>query len=121
MKHKLGKYGLLTRSFSALARSGIDLSTCTVEELQQFPGIKSKTARFFILHSRRDQELAVIDTHILKELRRLGLTQLRTIPTGKNYIELERVFIEHLKTQSVTDFAAYDLDIWKRYTRNRES
>ena len=119
VKHKLGKYGLLTRSFSELARSGIDLSTCAVDELERFPGIKSKTARFFVLHSREGQELAVIDTHVLKELRRLGLTELRTAPSAKRYVELERVFIAHLKQNNVTDFAAYDLDIWKRYTKNK--
>ena len=120
MKHRLGKYALLTKSFSTLARSGIDLTTITVEELERFPGIKSKTARFFILHSRPQEELAVIDTHVLKELRRLGLTGIRTIPTGKKYMELERAFITHLKAQSVTDFAAYDLAIWKRYTKNKK-
>ncbi len=118
-KHKIGKYNLLTKSFSQLAHSGIDLQTCSVEDLQQFPGIKSKTARFFVLHSRPHQELAVIDTHVLKELRRLGFTQLRSTPSEKRYAELEKVFVAHLKKNSVTDFAAYDLDIWKKYTKNK--
>jgi hypothetical protein len=119
MKHKLGKYTLLTRSFSQLALSGINLQTCSIEELQKFPGIKSKTSRFFVLHSRPNQELAVIDTHVLKELRRLGFTELRYTPTEKKYAELEKIFIKHLKENSICDFAAYDLNIWKTYTKNK--
>jgi len=117
---RIGKYSLLSRAFTALAHSSIDLRTCTIEELVQFPGIGHKTARLFILHSRRDQEYAVIDTHLLKEMRLLKLTTLRSTPTHKKYVELERRLIAHLKKEGITDFAQYDLVTWKKYSKNSQ-
>lgn len=116
---KIGKYSLLEKSFSQLAHSGIDLAVCTVEELEVFPGIGAKTARLFVLHSRKSQEYAVIDTHMLKEMRSLGMTKLKTTPTGKKYAELEARLIAHLKKNGIKDFAKYDLGIWKKYALRR--
>jgi len=114
---RIGKYSLLCASFSELAHSAINLKTCTVEELVKFPGIGHKTARLFILHSRRRQEIAVIDTHLLKEMRHLKLTNLRATPTDKKYFELEKKLIAHLKKNGITDFAEYDLATWKKYSK----
>ncbi len=112
---RIGKYGLLEKSFYQLAHSEIDLTVCSVEDLEKFPGIGSKTARLFVLHSRRRQEYAVIDTHMLKEMRMLKMTTLRTTPAGKKYAELEQKLITHLKKEGVKNFAEYDLGIWKKY------
>src|SRR6185312_13109685 len=116
---KIGKYWLLAKSFSQLAHSGIDLRTCTVEDLTKFPGIGEKTARLFVLHSRPKQKFSVIDTHVLKEMRLLGMTKLKATPSGNKYLELEEKFIAHLEKEGVTDFAAHDLGIWKKYTRSK--
>ncbi len=62
---RLGKYALLVRSFRRLAGSGIDLSTCSWEDLTQVPGIGLKTAKFFVLHSRKGEMHGVLDTHVL--------------------------------------------------------
>jgi hypothetical protein len=112
---RIGKYSLLEKAFTELAHSGIDLARCGVEELEKFPGIGAKTARLFVLHSRRKQEYAVIDTHMLKEMRALKMTTLRTTPSGKKYAALEKKLIAHLKSRGVKDFAEYDLGIWKKY------
>jgi endonuclease III len=114
---KIGKYRLLAKSFKELAHSGINLRTCSVSDLVQFPGIGEKTARLFILHSRPRQVYAVIDTHVLKEMRLLKMTTIKATPAGKKYLELEEKFLAHLKREGVTDFAAHDLGIWKKYTR----
>lgn len=116
---KIGKYRLLAKSFSQLAGSGINLRTCTVEDLVRFPGIGAKTARLFVLHSRPGQEYSVIDTHVLKEMRLLKMTTLKATPSGRRYIELERKFIAYLKKKGVTDFAKHDLSIWKKYTKSK--
>jgi hypothetical protein len=116
---KIGKYALLAKAFSQLAHSGIDLKVCSVADLVKFPGIGEKTARLFVLHSRPYQKFAVIDTHVLKEMRSLGMTTLRATPSGKKYVELEEVFIAHLQKKGVEDFAEYDLRIWKKYTRTK--
>lgn len=112
---RIGKYSLLMKSFSELALSEIDLRRCSVEELEEFPGIGAKTARLFILHSRKGKEHAVIDTHMLKEMRLLKMTTLRSTPAGKKYAELENKLLRHLKKKGVKDFAEYDLSVWKKY------
>ena len=112
---RIGKYGLLAKAVTGLAHSDINLAICTIESLEKFPGIGPKTARFFVLHSRPNEECAVIDTHILKEMRLLKMTTLRYTPTGKKYSQLESLFINHLKKSGVTDFAEYDLAVWKKY------
>ncbi len=113
---KIGKYSLLSNLFHTLATSNINLFTCTIEELQQFKGIGPKTARFFVLHSRPEQELIVLDTHILKEMRSLGFTVPKNSPSGKKYLELEQQYIDHLKKSGITDFAGHDLNTWKKYS-----
>lgn len=112
---KIGKYALLEKSFSQLAYSGIDLAVCTVEELETFSGIGAKTARLFALHSRRGAQFAVIDTHILKEMRALKMTTLRATPSGKEYAELEKKLLKYLSKIGIKDFAEYDLSIWRKY------
>lgn len=114
---RIGKYSLLARAFDALAHSKIDLRTCSVTELESFHGIGPKTARFFILHSRPKQEVAVLDTHMLKEMKRLGFSVPKGTPQGGRYAELERAYIAHIKKRGITDFAAYDLTTWKKYSR----
>jgi endonuclease III len=117
---RIGKYSLLSKSFSELAHSGVDLTICTVEELEKFPGIGAKTARLFVLHSRKGEEYAVIDTHMLKEMRSLNMTKLKSTPAEKKYRELEKRLIVHLKKNGVQDFAEYDLSIWKKYALKKK-
>jgi hypothetical protein len=66
---RLGKYSLLVRSFRQLAASGIDLRSCSWEDLTHFPGIGLKTAKFFVLHSRDGEMHGVLDTHVLGWMR----------------------------------------------------
>lgn len=110
-KAKLGKYNVLERAYTQLAESDIHLGVCRVEELEAIYGIGPKTARYFILHSRRNQQLAPLDTHALKFLAGKGYKVPASTPTGKRYYELEKAFIAEAKKagKSVADF---DLDIW---------
>lgn len=112
MQHvRLGKYSTLAPCFKLLAISGIDLKTCTCEKLESFPGIGPKTSRFFILHTRPNQRIAVLDTHVLQYLGRLGHDVPKTTPTGRKYAALEKVFIEHADSLG-RDIAELDLEIW---------
>ena len=117
---KMGKYRLLVKAFDYLIKSGINLRTCTVEELEVIPGVGSKTARMFLLHSRKNQRVAVLDTHILKFLKTLGHDIPRTTPTGKKYHELEKIFIDYADKQKHS-IADLDLLIWKKYAKKRNS
>lgn len=104
-----------SRAFLELAYSGLDLTDCTVEDLEKIHGIGPKTARAFLIHSRPDQEYACLDTHILKFMRAKGVDAPKTTPTGKKYKEIEREFIR-LARQARKSIAEFDLEIWNEYS-----
>lgn len=113
----LGQYKKITRAFKEIAYSGINLRTCTVEDLEKFHGIGPKTARFFLLHTRPNQRIACLDTHVLRFMReRLGINTPKTTPNGKKYLELEKRFIEWCDTGG-RDIAEIDLEIWNYYAK----
>ncbi len=116
---KLGQYTKLRQCFIEL-KSFLrwSLTNCTVEELEAIHGIGPKTARFFLLHSRKDQKLAVLDTHILHYLRDQGITDAPKSTPGKVlYSRLEQQFIALAESQNKT-IADLDLEIWRLYSGN---
>lgn len=113
---KLGRYSILGPCFKQLASSSIDLKTCSIEELEKFPGVGPKTSRFFVLHTRPHQRIAVLDTHILSYLGRLGHDVPKTTPNGKRYFELEKAFIKHADELG-RDIAELDLSIWNENSK----
>ena len=93
------------------------LKIATVGELENVHGIGPKTARFFIMHSRPNQRVAALDTHILKELKAEGYSVPKaTPPAGKRYNELEQLFIQ-LADKSGMSVADYDLAVWKKWRK----
>lgn len=90
---KIGQYGRLTKA--VMDSLSLDLRTCTLEDLLSVHGVGPKTARFFLLHSRRDAKHAVLDTHILSWLRSHGVENApkATPQNSKLYAELEDTFI----------------------------
>ncbi|MHC4264321.1 MAG: HhH-GDP family DNA glycosylase [Planctomycetota bacterium] len=88
--NKTGQYG---RIKDAIEDSfDLDLRTCSVEELQEVRGVGPKTARFFILHSREDAKVAVLDTHVLKWLREHGVENApQHTPLKSAYEKFERI------------------------------
>ena len=115
-EHKLGKYAMMEKAVPALL--GLDLKTCTVEDLEEIPGIGPKTARYFLVHTRRDANVAALDTHVLRFMREeLDIPTPRTTPSGDRYLELEQQFLTYVKSTG-RPVAEVDLDIWKRYTQS---
>lgn len=109
----LGKYGLLDRGYTALVRSSINLRTCTVEELQAFPGIGPKTARCFILHSREGARVAGLDRHVMRYLKRKGHTRSEGTPGNpREYARLELAFLGECDKFGMSP-ADFDLMLWK--------
>jgi thermostable 8-oxoguanine DNA glycosylase len=111
---RTGQYSRISKSLRDLVDSQLDLKKCTVQCLEKIYGIGPKTARMFILHTRPKQQVAVLDTHILKYLKTLGHQVPKTTPTGRMYSKLENVFLDHARElgQNVADL---DLNIWKSY------
>lgn len=118
-KLKLSRLGQYTRLEKAMTQSlGLDLSKDTVDKFEAITGVGSKTARFFLLHTRKDQQIAVLDTHVLRYMRDQGLTtQKGTPPPGPKYEALEKTFIGLAKAANMS-IADYDLHIWRTYSGN---
>jgi thermostable 8-oxoguanine DNA glycosylase len=109
----LGQYNRLAAGFEqSLA---LDLSNATLAEIMNIKGIGNKTARFFLLHSRANQNIAVLDVHILKYLRSQGYEAPKQTPSGKKYLELEKNFLELAKKNKMTP-ADFDLMLWTKYS-----
>ena len=111
---KMGKYKLLENAFTIIVNSKLNLNTVTPEELETIPGVGKKTSRFFILHSRENANVAVIDTHILKYLNSIGVDAGKLIPTGKRYDELEQIMLNESRKANMTP-ADFDFKIWSWY------
>ncbi len=96
---------------------GYFLRSASIDDLEAIHGIGPKTARFFIMHSRRDQRVAALDTHILKELKANGIDVPKsTPPAGKRYNELEKEFIK-LADKAGKHVADYDLEVWLKHRK----
>jgi hypothetical protein len=95
------------------------LQTCSVEELENIWGIGSKTARFFILHSRPNVRVAALDTHMLKLLRDNDVDAPKTTPPkgSAKYKELELTALAIADKMGLSP-AEFDLKVWNQYSRN---
>jgi thermostable 8-oxoguanine DNA glycosylase len=91
----------------------LDLRTCTFDDLETIKGIGRKTSRCFLLHSRPDQQLAGLDTHILKWLKSKGYSVPKATPSSLvKYNKITGYFLEEARKAGKTP-AEMDLEIWK--------
>jgi hypothetical protein len=114
-RHGIGCYNNKSRTMLELAASGMDLRNCSVLDLEAIRGIGPKTARCFLIHSRRGVRHAGLDTHCLKYMRDNGIDVPKSTPTGKKYLELENMFLE-MADRSGKSLAEFDLEIWRMYS-----
>ena len=114
--NKVGQYNRITRAFNEMLE--LDLDNCMVDELEEIHGVGPKTARFFLLHTRKNDVYAVLDTHILRWMREeLGIPTPKNTPSGKRYTDLEQDYINHCIINGL-DPATLDLEIWSRYNKS---
>jgi thermostable 8-oxoguanine DNA glycosylase len=115
IESRLGQFNRLNRIFESSL--SLDLPTCTIEDLEAIHGVGPKTARMFLMFTRPDQELAALDTHILKFLNSQGVVAPKsTPPAGPKYRALELEFVR-LAKEAKMSIADFDLSIWKQYSR----
>ena len=110
--HKAGQY---TRISRALVESlSLDLGSCTLDELEGIHGVGPKTARFFLLHTRKDVEHVVLDTHVIKWLARMGVDVPRKIYANKDdYRFYEAIAISLYRSHfPMLSLAEADLLVW---------
>jgi hypothetical protein len=110
-KHKVGQYTRLTASINSSL--SLDLRDCSLLDMMGCTG--PKTARFFLLHSRPDQRLAVVDTHLFKWANENGAG----LEPKDRYEYKERKVLE-LKDKLYPDlsYADFDLRVWSRMRTN---
>jgi hypothetical protein len=118
---KLGQYDRLCNAFAHSRH--LDLTHVTIKDLEMIPGIGPKTARFFILHTRPNQRIAVLDTHVLSWLREHydNMSIPKTTPQSPSrYSLLENLFLELADKFNITP-ETLDLQIWKDRARQPQN
>lgn len=111
---RLGQYTRLTEGFTKSV--GLNLRTATVDDLKAIKGVGDKTARYFLLHTRPNQQLAVLDRHVLRYLGSLGYVVPEGSANPKKYLELEQVFLNEAKKNNMSP-ADFDLMLWNKFSR----
>lgn len=113
--NRIGQYTRIERAIRESLH--LNLRTATLQELEAVHGVGPKTARFFLLHTRKDVKCAVLDTHILNWLREKctgcsgGIP--KATPSGARYLELERTFLTLARSYFPgATIAEIDLLIW---------
>lgn len=114
---RLGQYKRLTTCFEKAV--DLNLAEVTVNDLELLPGVGPKTSRFFVLHSRPNQRLAVLDTHILSWMREN--LNIQTVPKStpqapSRYRALEEAFLEEAARLNIRP-EMLDLKIWRERSR----
>ncbi len=83
----------------------------TVDQLTEIHGVGEKTARMYLLYSRPDQHVAVLDTHVLRWMKGRGHNVPKWHPTGNVYRRLEIAFLNECHAAGVTPLEM-DRQIW---------
>jgi thermostable 8-oxoguanine DNA glycosylase len=109
-----GCFNIKSRGMIQAARSCVNLRTCTVDELENLYGVGMKTARYFVLHTRRNARLACLDTHVLQWMSYYtGHDVPSKTPTKKQYLKLEESFLKIADAMQITP-TDLDLKIWNK-------
>lgn len=114
---KIGNYTVKEKCIRAMISNPLFPDWVDVHDLEKVPGIGPKTARFFLLHSRENQNYACLDVHVLKWLSEKGYKVPKQSPSDKKtYARIEKVFLDECKKAGKTP-ADMDLEVWKSKAR----
>ena len=117
-KFGLGQFKRTQRCWSEMIKHPELPYKWGLDDLLSIHGIGNKTARFFMLHSRPNQKVAVLDVHILHWLRDQGYDQVPKIAPGsiRIYKYWESIFLYECALK-YRDVAELDLEIWNHYSK----
>lgn len=125
-KVKMGQYQRISIAFRGVATffkyqskhpDYHPLREIPLQTLECIKGIGMKTSRFFVMHTRKAQNYACLDTHILKWLESKGHEVPKTTPNGVKYLELEKIFLAYANDMGMMP-ADLDLKIWNEAHEN---
>jgi thermostable 8-oxoguanine DNA glycosylase len=117
-EYKISPYMVKGAGMHYIANAGLDLVSCTADDLRRCPGISYKTAHFFILHTRLHARVACLDTHVLHWFRDQGYDAPKSSPQStKVYAKWQALFLQKADNASKTP-AEFDLEIWREYSKN---
>lgn len=109
----VGCYNNKSKTILSLIKKNFNLKECSVEDLESVWGLGPKTARCFLIHTRKNQKLAGLDRHILSFLKELGYDVPSQTPNKNQYKKIENIFIEIAEKLNKTP-SELDLEIWKK-------
>jgi thermostable 8-oxoguanine DNA glycosylase len=117
---KIGQYTRIEKALKDIVN--LNVETCTLDDLLACHGVGNKTARFFLLNTRKDAEYAVLDTHVLKWLRSIfgnWMSVPKSTPTsGSRYALWEYKAIQAMKKEyPERTLAQADFEIWKTFAK----
>ena len=117
---KIGQYTRIKKALKDIIN--LNVETCTLDDLLACHGVGNKTARFFLLNTRKDAEYAVLDTHVLKWLRSIfgnWMSVPKSTPTsGSRYALWEYKAIQAMKKEyPERTLAQADFEIWKTFAK----
>ena len=117
---KIGQYTRIEKALRDIIN--LNVETCTLDDLLACHGVGNKTARFFLLNTRKDAEYAVLDTHVLKWLNNL-LGNWRSVPKSTPTSESRYALWEYKAIQAMKKeypertLAQADFEIWKTFAK----
>ena len=126
---KLGKYTTwinMINWFNANLRIenvNMFLRCAGLASLLLIPGVGDKTARFFLLHSREDEQCIPLDTHVLKFISSKGVPCVPTsTPPHSKYFMWEKIaremYTHEMRSKGYSNLAETDLAIWKSFSQH---
>ena len=113
----LGQYTRIAKAFREVCIYKAE--KMEFSDLISIHGISSKTANFFLLHSRKGYIGAALDVHILKFIRANGYPDApKQTPPPSKYQKWQAIFLDLCaKMFPEKSIADVDLEIWKSYKK----
>ena len=117
---KIGQYTRIEKALKDIIN--LNVETCTLDDLLACHGVGNKTARFFLLNTRKDAEYAVLDTHVLKWLRSIfgnWRSVPKSTPTSQSLYQFweNEAMYAMKKEYPERTLAQADFEIWKTFAK----